>query len=102
MALDLPLINGTWQALQPSLREAKCIGCECLQGALVELRMAAEEMPHGPEQGQVLAAVKQAMDVEEHHGCLRCEPCEPSDILVAFYREQQAREVAAACACGEG
>jgi hypothetical protein len=41
MAVDLPLINGTWQALQPSLREAKCIGCECLQGALVELRMAA-------------------------------------------------------------
>jgi len=101
MGADLPRIRDTWHALHPFLEEEKCVACECLQGALVELRLALEELPPDPAQTELLALVETAT-CREPHGCLGCEPCHPADILATFYREQQAREVAAACACGEG
>ena len=45
MAANLRLIETTWNAILPRLREEKCAGCECLQGALMEIRLALEELP---------------------------------------------------------
>jgi hypothetical protein len=97
MAATLELIAKTWGALQPALREEKCSSCECLQGALVELKLVLEELPVGGEQEALLTAVDGAMRVREPHACLGCEPCNPGNILADFYRAQQAAEAAQPC-----
>jgi hypothetical protein len=102
MAADLQLIRETWNALQPFVRQEKCAGCECLHGALVELRMALEETLTGSDQATLLSLVRGAMGRGEPHACLGCEPCTPGDLLTAFYREQQAQATPAACACEDG
>jgi hypothetical protein len=102
MTADLQLISDTWSALEAFTRVEKCAACECLQGALVELRMALEELAKGTEQERLLAAVSRAMKVQSPHRCLGCEPCNPSDVLASFYRAQQAREVVSPCACEDG
>ena len=94
MAADLPLVLKTWQALGPALAEEKCAGCDCLQAALVELKLALEELPALDGHAALLADVEQAMRRGEPHACLGCEPCHSGTILVEFYREQQAREAA--------
>lgn len=102
MASDLRLIGETWNALQPFVREQKCAGCECLQGALMELSLGLEDLTPGDERQQLLAAITGAMAVQDRHGCLGCEPCKPGDTLAAYYREQQVQEVPSSCACKEG
>lgn len=102
MGADLPLIERAWNALQPFVREEKCCACECLQGALVELKLALEELPEGSEQERLLTAIGKAMQVGAPHACLGCQPCNPGDILANFYREQQAREAAPQAACCDG
>jgi hypothetical protein len=72
-----------------------------LQGALVELKLALEELPTGGEAEALLTAVDRAMDVREPHACLGCEPCNPGNILADFYRAQQAAEAAQPC-CDAG
>jgi len=99
MAVDIHLIGDTWCSLEPVVREEKCATCECLQGALVELRMALEELPEGAEQERLLTAVIQAMNVRNPHSCLGCEPCNPSGTLASFYRAQQAHEAVSPSAC---
>jgi hypothetical protein len=94
MPADLQLIETTWNALLHFVREEKCAACECLQGALVELKLALEELPAGADQAGLLADVETALGRGEPHACLGCEPCNPGDILANFYREQQAREAA--------
>jgi len=102
MAADLQLVGDTLSALRPFAQQEKCASCECLQGALVELRMALEELPEGAERERFLSAVTQAMQIQNPHGCLGCEPCTPADTLVAYYREQQAQELLSPCACKDG
>ena len=102
MTADLQLIGDTWSALEAFTRVEKCAACECLQGALVELRMGLEELEIGTEQERLLAAVARAMKVQSPHLCLGCEPCNPSDVLASFYRAQQAREAVSPCACEDG
>jgi hypothetical protein len=102
MAADLQLVGDTLSALQPFAQQEKCASCECLQGALVELRMALEELPESAERERLLSAVTQAMQIQSPHGCLGCEPCTPADTLAAYYREQQAQELPSPCACEDG
>ena len=102
MAADLQLVGDTLSALQPFAQQEKCASCECLQGALVELRMALEELPEGTERERLLSAVTQAMQIQSPHGCLGCEPCTPGDVLADFYRTQQAMEAVSPCACKDG
>jgi hypothetical protein len=102
MSADLPLIETTWNALQPFVREEKCCACECLQGALVELKLALEELPEGSEQERLLTAIGKATHAGAPHACLGCEPCNPGDILANFYREQQAQATAAQPCCDAG
>jgi hypothetical protein len=102
MATDLQLVGDTLSALQPFAQQEKCAPCECLQAALVELRMALEELPEGAERERLLSAVTQAMQIQSPHGCLGCKPCPPGDTLVAYYREQQAQEIPSPCACKDG
>jgi len=100
--VDLPLIETTWSTLLPFLREEKCTACECLLGALVELKLALEELPAAADQARLLDGVEAALRRGESHACLGCQPCSPGDILANFYREQQAREAAAHPACCDG
>ena len=102
MTAHLQLIGDTLSALQPFVREEKCASCECLQGALVELRLALEDLPHDAEQERLLSAVGLAMSVQDRHACLGCEPCSPGNLLAAYYRGQQALQQPTACACEDG
>jgi hypothetical protein len=102
MPADMPLIRATWEALLPFTREEKCAACECLQGALMELRMGLEDFSAEAERDRLLSAVRQAMKVQNPHGCLGCEPCTPSEILADFYRAQQAPVSVTPCACEDG
>ena len=95
MSADLPLIETTWNALHPFVREEKCSACECLQGALVELKLALDELPEGPEQVRLLSGIEKAMRVGAPHACLGCEPCNPGNVLADFYRQQQSQTGAA-------
>jgi len=96
---DLALIAETWEALRPRLAEEHCPGCECLQGALTELRLSLEELPGSADRDALLARITGARE-RSLHGCLDCRPCPPADILVAFYREQARREAAGCCGSG--
>jgi hypothetical protein len=96
---SLPLIETTWNALQPFVHEEKCSACECLQGALMELRLSLEELPASPEQEQLLVAIGKAMHAGAPHACLGCEPCKPGNILADFYRAQQTQATAAQPCC---
>jgi hypothetical protein len=102
MSADLPLVAATWNALQPLVGEEKCSACECLQGALVELKLTLEELPEAAEQVQLLSSVEKAMQVGAPHACLGCEPCNPGNILADFYRQQQAQASAAQPCCDAG
>ncbi len=102
MNADVPLIATTWKTLEPFTREEKCSACECLQGALVELRFSLEELPAGPEQERLLEAIGEAMQVRAPHACLGCEPCNPGDSLADFSRQQQAQAAAAQPCCDAG
>jgi hypothetical protein len=102
MSADLPSILSTWDALRPLMREEKCAACECLQGALVELKLALEELPEGAEQTQLLSGIAQAMRAAPPHPCLGCEPCNPGNILADFYRRQSAPAPAAQPCCDAG
>jgi hypothetical protein len=73
--------------------------CECLQGALAELRLALDDLPEGREQQRLLASVAQATTAQSPHGCLGCDPCNPSDIPASFYRARQACAAASPAAC---
>jgi len=102
MGADLRLIETTWKVLQTFVGEEKCSACECLQGALVELRLSLEDLPASPEQEQLLAAVGEAMRAGAPHACLGCEPCKPGNILADFYRTQQEQAAAAQPCCDAG
>jgi hypothetical protein len=102
MPSDLALIAKTLHSLSPALADDKCAGCECLQGALVELKLALEELPGDTHRAELLAQVETALGRGERHACLGCEPCNPGNILAGYYREQQAREVVPQIACTDG
>jgi hypothetical protein len=102
MGADLQLVATTWNALQPLVGEEKCSTCECLQGALVELKLTLEELPEGPEQAHLLAGIEKTMQNGSPHACLGCEPCNPGSILADFYRQQQAQASAAQPGCDAG
>ena len=102
MPADLALIEKTWQRLKPAVEEEKCTGCECLAGALVELRLALEELPPDANQTEMLAQVSAVFGRGERHACLGCQPCNPGDILANFYRDQQAQETALQSTCCDG
>ena len=102
MVTGFQLVGDTLSALQPFAQQEKCASCECLQAALVEIRMGLDELPEGAERERLLSAVTQAMQIQSPHGCLGCEPCTPGDTLVAYYREQQAQEIPSPCACKDG
>lgn len=102
MPADLALIEKTWQSLHSALAEEKCAGCECLQGALVELKLALEDLPADAAQPELLAELEAALHRGEPHACLGCEPCNPGDILTNFYRQRQALETAPQAACCDG
>jgi hypothetical protein len=81
-------IADAWPKLQPFVAEAKCAGCECLQGALIELRLALDDLPVGPEGEALRRPIAAAMQPSDRHSCLGCEPCPPSAQLAEFHREQ--------------
>lgn len=87
---DLRQVLGTWRALQPFRRADTCRACECLQGALAELRLTLEELPASPERDRALGEIREAQAVGELHGCRGCEPCDPGDLLADFYRARNA------------
>jgi hypothetical protein len=99
MAANLRLIETNWNAMLPYLHGEKCAGCECLQGALIELRLELEDLPETAERERLLSAVRHAMNVRSPHACRGCEPCNPGNILADFYRAQQAAEAAAPSEC---
>jgi hypothetical protein len=99
MAANLRLIETTWNGIQPCLHEEKCVECECLQGALMEIRLALEDLPATADQDRLLSGVRHAMNGRSPHACLGCDPCNPGNILADFYRAQQASEVATPTAC---
>ncbi len=101
MPADLDLITSTWHALRPFTTEETCATCECLQGALVELQMALEDLPPKADSGGLAVLIQAALSKGEPHACQGCQPCNPADTLASFYRERQRREAAAACACGD-
>jgi hypothetical protein len=102
MSSDLALIAKTLGSLGPALAEDQCAGCECLQGALVELKLALEELPGDAHHAELLARVETALGRGERHACLGCEPCNPGNILAEYYREQQTREPVPQIACTDG
>lgn len=97
---DVRVIAEAWDTLQPFLPLDKCVGCECIQAALTELVMTLEALPAGPEQERLLSAIRGALDLESLHACLGCEPCEPADVLIQFYKAQDAAATADRCVCG--
>ncbi len=99
---DLDLITKTWHVLRPFAAQEKCATCECLQGALVELQMAIEDLPPTVDPGGLPTLLQSALSKGEPHACHGCQPCNPGDTLADFYRERQRRQAAAACACGDG
>ena len=102
MTAERRLIGDTWNLLQPFVREQKCVGCECLQSALMELCLGLEDLAPGDERQRLLSAITGAMAVQDRHGCLGCEPCTTGDILVAYYRQQQAQEIPSPRVCKDG
>jgi hypothetical protein len=101
MSADLDLIVKTWRSLQPFTAVEKCATCECLQGALVELQMALEDLPAAIDIGGLPILIQAALSRGEPHACQGCRPCHPGDILANYYRERQRRD-AAAIARGNG
>jgi len=102
MPFDRALVSKTLDALRPALADDKCAGCECLQGTLVELKLALEDLPGDAYHAVLLTQVETALGRGERHACLGCEPCNPGNILADYYREQQAREVVPQIACTDG
>jgi hypothetical protein len=102
MPADLDLIMKTWRSLQPFVREEKCAACECLQGALVELRLDLDELPTSPSQQDLLDRIGRATETKEPHACLGCQPCNPGDLLADYYRAREARVYPAQSCCDEG
>ena len=100
MNTELQPISYTWKGLQPFLGVDKCVDCECLQAGLTEIVMALEALPAEPVRDKLLTTIRHALDLSKLHGCLGCEPCEPADILVAFYQARDAAEVRVRCDCG--
>lgn len=98
--MDLAIIEETWDSLQPFLAVDKCVDCECLQAGLTELVMALDALPPEPERDKHLTAVRQALDLSKLHGCVGCDPCEPADVLVSFYRARDAAGMPAGSGCG--
>jgi hypothetical protein len=101
MAADLELIIATWHALRLLLAEEKCATCECLQGALVVLKMDLEELSSGGEQTDLLSVIEAGLRRGEPHACSGCQPCNPADILAGYYRAQRAGASATPC-CADG
>jgi hypothetical protein len=95
MPADLALIAQTWRNLKPFTAEEKCATCECLQGALVELRMALEDLPATADAGGLPVLIQTALSKGEPHACEGCQPCNPGDILANYFRELKRREAAA-------
>lgn len=54
----------------------KCRACECLQGALVQLKKDRPEL--GGEIDSLLVSA------HEMHRCLGCKPCPPADVWVDY------------------
>ena len=85
------VVERPWKALQPSLVEAKCAGCECLQTTMVELRLALDDLPADARTEALRQTIEKAEPSADRHPCLGCEPCLPSNLLADFYREQTCR-----------
>ncbi len=98
MTVGRSLVEQIWQRLQPSLAKDQCAGCECLQGTLVELRLALDDLLPSGQDDALAEAIGAAMDTADRHACLGCEPCPPSALLTDFYREC-ARHAALEPAC---
>lgn len=56
----------------------KCRACECLQGALVQLK---KDRPEWEEEiGSLL------VPAYEMHKCLGCDPCPPAEVWVGYLK----------------
>ncbi len=91
------LIVDTWHKLAPCVEDENCAGCECLQGALVELRLALDDLPSDRERDDLVDAIAAAMQPSERHSCRGCDPCSPSALLAEYYREQARQAADSAC-----
>ncbi len=98
MGVGRDLVEQIWRTLQPSVEKEQCAGCECLQGTLVELRLALDDLPPDARSDALAEAIGAAMSKADRHACLGCEPCPPSAMLADFYREC-ARHAAPEPAC---
>lgn len=58
----------------------KCMGCECLQGALIQLKRDR------PEWGKEIDSL--LLPTHEMHKCLGCDPCPPADIWATYLKEK--------------
>jgi hypothetical protein len=58
-------------------KEDKCRECECLQGALVQLRLDFPELMKEAEK----------FTTTRFHKCLGCTPCPPSEVWAEYLKE---------------
>ena len=91
-------VERTWQALQPSLGEAKCLGCECLAGVRLDLLLALDDLPADARTEALRTRLEGVESSAERHSCLGCDPCRPS-LLHADLLREQARRSTCAAAC---
>lgn len=91
-------LERTWQALQPSLHEANCLGCEYLEAARLELRLALEDLAADARTDALHRSMVAVDSAAERHPCLGCDPCRPSLLHAELLREQARRSTCeAAC-----
>ncbi len=91
-------LTAAWQALRPLLAQEQCRTCECLQGAVTELWLTLEDLPVSVDRPGLLRSVEGALLRDAPHSCLGCNPCQPGNILAAFYRARQAATHMGGCA----
>ena len=60
--------------LKRSMIRDECKDCECLQGVLVQIEIAADE-----DVSEITGPLK--VSAEQMHSCLGCDPCPPAEIF---------------------
>lgn len=67
------------EALEEFLKIEKCRDCECLQGALMQLRIDVPQLKAGID--RLLSG--------NLHKCPGCKPCPPADLWERYLKETQ-------------
>lgn len=60
------------------LEEEKCVECECLQGAFIQIKLDCPE----------LAKEVEKVATRNFHKCLGCDPCPPAEVWERYLKER--------------